>query len=383
VTHVRTVRRNAQVALELQRALLPKAPPTFPDLAVSARYIAGVTDVEVGGDWWDVVDLGAGQVALGVGDVSGRGVPAAVVMGQTRAAMRAAGFAHLSPVEVMSILDEQVAELVGPGDNEPTAPPRFATALYGVLEPASAILRLSNAGHLPPLVRSAAGDVRIVELPPATPLGLRIGGWEEVRVRFPAGSTVAMFTDGLVESRGQEFDDGITELAAAFENLGSLPDLEDVTVGLLRAMGRDKGHVDDVALLLLRVDESAFPVAAYDTLVEHAFDVSAARRAAADVLARTGSVTSEVVDRASQIISELLANGLEHGRSAAALHVHVTGVRAVVEVTDQALARPILRDADSIDERGRGLALTKALSSRWGVRTGSEGKTVWSEILLT
>ena len=382
VTHVRTVRHSFQVALELQRALLPAAPPVFPDMDVSALYIAGVTDVEVGGDWWDVIDLGAGRVALGVGDVSGRGVPAAVVMGQARAAMRAAAYAHLSPVETLTILDEQVAHLVGPGANEPMAPPRFATAVYGVFEPTTGELCLGNAGHLPILIRSADGAVQVHELPPGTPLGLSMGGWEEVSVPFRDGSTLAMFTDGLVEARDQDFDDGVAMLSDAFARLGGRPSLDEVSQGLLEEMGRADGHVDDVALLLLRVHAAASPLAHFDTVVHDLQEVSEARRGAEAAVSRAMPDRPEAGDHVNHIVAELVANALQHGHGPATLHVHVTGVRVVVEVTDQSEVRPVLREAQEAAEHGRGLTLTKALSTRWGVRVGGGGKTVWAELLV-
>ena len=242
IAHVRTVRRSYQVALDLQRALLPASPPVFRDRQVAGRYLAGVPDVEVGGDWWDVVDIGGGQMALGVGDVSGRGVPAAVVMGQARAAMRATSFAQLDPLDVLGVLDEQLAELVTPKLHESFAPPRFVTALYGVFEPRTAAMRFACAGHLPPVVRMPDGTAHVAAVRPGTPLGLRMGGWNEVCLPFPAGATIAMFTDGLVESRTQDVDEGLAELTAALRDHGGAADLDEVAGALIAAMGRDQGR---------------------------------------------------------------------------------------------------------------------------------------------
>ena len=379
VAHVRSYRRLHEVAQDLQRALLPSEPPQLPDMAVAALYVAGSEDVEVGGDWWDVVELGAGRVALGVGDVSGRGIPAAVVMGQARAAMRAAGLAHLSPTDVLSVLDAQTEELVRVTDHDRGAPPRFATALYAVYEPAEASLRVANAGHLPFLVRSESGQVEVVEIPTGTPLGVGVGGWQEVSVPFPVGSTVAMFTDGLVESRTQDFDDGIRLLARNFSRLGGRTDLCVLSTELLQAAGRADSHQDDIALLLLRAESSASILASWDTVIEGLFEIRRARRTVGDLLARAGA--SELSLPAQHVLSELIANALEHGQSTAAFHIHVTGVRVVIEVTDQALAKPVVRAALAMDERGRGLAVTEALCSRWGVRFDQAGKTVWAEFL--
>jgi anti-sigma regulatory factor (Ser/Thr protein kinase) len=293
--------------------------------------------------------------------------------------MRAAGLAHLSPTDVLSVLDAQTEELVRVTDHDNGSPPRFATALYAVYEPAQASLRVANAGHLPFLVRQESGEVEVVEVPTGTPLGVGVGGWREVSVRFPVGSTVAMFTDGLVESRTQDFDEGISLLAQSFSRLGAMADLCSLSTELLDAAGRANGHQDDIALLLLRAEPSASIVASLDEVVEGPREIGPARRAVADVLASVGAV--ELIGPVQHVLSELIANALEHGQSEAVLHVHVTGVRVVIEVTDQALARPVLRGALSTDERGRGLAVTEALCSRWGVRFDQSGKTVWAEFL--
>ena len=379
VAHARSFRRTHEVAQDLQRALLPAEPPRLPDMAVAALYVAGSEDVEVGGDWWDVVELGAGRVALGVGDVSGRGIPAAIVMGQARAAMRAAGLAHLSPTDVLSVLDAQTEELVRVTDHDKGAPPRFATALYAVYEPAEAGLRVANAGHLPFLVRAESGEVEVIEVPTGTPLGVGVGGWKEVSVPFPVGSTLAMFTDGLVESRTQDFDEGIRLLSRSFSRLGGTTDLCTLSSELLQAAGRAESHQDDIALLLLRAEPSAAIVASLDEVIAGPGEIGPTRRRVGDVLARAGA--SELVGAVQHVLSELLANAIEHGHSKASLHVHVTGVRVVIEVTDQALAKPVMRAALASDERGRGLAVTEALCSRWGVRFDQSGKTVWAEFL--
>ena len=380
ISHARTLRRSHEVAVDLQRALLPASPPAFTDREVAGRYLAGVPDVEVGGDWWDIVDMGAGQTALGVGDVSGRGVPAAVVMGQARAAMRATSFAQMDPLDVLGVLDQQLAELVTPRSRESFAPPRFVTALYGVFEPRTATLRFACAGHPPPVVRMPDGTAYVADVRPGTPLGLQMGGWSEVCLPFPAGATVAMFTDGLVESRTQDVDEGLADLATALRNHGGGSDLDDVAGELISAMARDQGHVDDVALLLMRTSKDAYPRASLDLTVREFSELTEARRGGSALLRRHG-IDPDICSDAQHVLDELVANALEHA-SPAELHLHVTGVRVVIEVTDQAVGRPRPREATQLDERGRGLAVTAGLSSRWGVRTSPRGKTVWAEIML-
>ena len=158
--------------------------------------------------------VGAGHVAVGIGDVAGRGIRAAAVMGHARAAMRAAGRAALPPAAVLELLDAQLAEVLVAGD--PEAPtPQFATACYAIVRPEEGLIRVANAGHMPLLVRGGDGSVRVVAVPPGPPLGLGIGGYGEVDVPFGTGEILAMFTDGLVESRTEDLDVGIGQLAAA------------------------------------------------------------------------------------------------------------------------------------------------------------------------
>ncbi len=267
IAQLRTARQSYDAAIDLQRALLPVAPPELTGLTAAARYVAGAPDVEVGGDWWDVHDLGGGRVALGIGDVSGRGLPAAAVMGQARAVMRAGGHAQLAPVDVLTLLDAQLCDVLGNPEDRPTpatsrAPVRFATASYAIVDLPTMQLRLANAGHLPVLLRDASGAIRRVAAPPASPLGLGIGGFVEVAEPLAPDDTLVLFTDGLVESRTQDIDDGLAMLSEAFGSCGGHDDLGVVADALLAAMERRHGHGDDdVALLVVRVEEPADPSA--------------------------------------------------------------------------------------------------------------------------
>jgi hypothetical protein len=263
IVQVGSARRQRDVAIDLQRALLPGAPPDVAGISAAARYVAGAPDVEVGGDWWDMHDLGEGQIALGIGDVSGRGVPAAAVMGQARAVMRAGGHARLAPVDVLTLIDAQLADVLAVPDESPgahagtirLAPVRFATALYAILDLPNKIVRLANAGHLPILIRDASGDVRRVQAPPGAPLGLGVGGFIEIVEPVGADDTIVLFTDGLVESRDLDIDDGLAMLAEALASCGGHDDLEVIADALLDAMERRQGHgEDDVALVVVRVE---------------------------------------------------------------------------------------------------------------------------------
>lgn len=245
--------RQREVAQRLQRALLPAIPPEIAGLAAAARYFPGSPEVEVGGDWWDVHDLGDRRVAVGIGDVAGRGISAAVVMGQARAAMHAASYTRVPPLEVMRMLDAHLHEIAAPGRLDGDAPPRFATACYAVIDRANARMQLANAGHLPCLIRRADGSVEILTLPPAPPLGLLLNAFTEVEVRFDLDDTLVLFTDGLVESREQPLDDGVAALREALLEVGSSQDLDEIADALVAAMGRHPGEgADDITLLVVR-----------------------------------------------------------------------------------------------------------------------------------
>ena len=201
VTQLRTFDQHRQIARDLQRALLPDVPTRLPGLRVAARYVAGGPGVEVGGDWWDVHDLGGGRTGIGVGDVAGRGLSAAVVMGQTRSAMHTAARAGLSPARILELLDLQLADLVRRGTIARPDHPQFATASYAVVDRVAGTLTVANAGHPPLLLRGPAAPTVLVEAVPGPPLGIGLGGYEELVVPFGPGCLLAAFTDGLVESR--------------------------------------------------------------------------------------------------------------------------------------------------------------------------------------
>ncbi|HYJ75556.1 MAG TPA: SpoIIE family protein phosphatase [Kineosporiaceae bacterium] len=376
VAHVRSVRAQWQVALDLQRALLPGVLPALREVDVATRYVAGSPEVDVGGDWFDVTDLGAGRFGMGVGDVSGRGLPAAAVMGQARAAMRAAAHAALGPGDLLGLLDTHVAELVAPQlESGARVPPRFATAVYGVLEPFDETLRLASAGHPPVLVRAPDGTVRAVSAPPGPPLGLAIGPFEELVTPFPPGSLLAAFTDGLVESRDVDVELGMSRIAARLGHAGSATDLEELADSLLTAAGADRA-ADDVALLLVRLSPSAAQLRRTQLLLSGLADVARARRAVSAIAQVAQPDRSAAI---VQVTSELAANAVEHAGPPVELRAFATAQRVVVETTDRSALPPVRRHSGRDDERGRGLALVSALCDAWGVRLGLGGKTTWAE----
>ena len=229
--------RERDVALTLQRSLLPQVLPDVPGLALAWRYFPGATGTNVGGDWYDVIPLERGRVALIIGDVMGRGLRAAAVMGQLRATARAHFYADLTPAEILARVDTELMRL----EQE-----QIATALLALLDPTTGTLTVASAGHLPPLVRTDDGKVDFLDVEPGPPLGTGAGGYIDLEVTLTSGATVLLYTDGLVEDRRLPIDDGLATLAAA-ATASREPEL--MCDRALVALGRDSEHDDDTAML--------------------------------------------------------------------------------------------------------------------------------------
>lgn len=245
VEKARLFQREHRIAATLQQSLLVQELPTTPGVALAARYRAALRGTQVGGDLYDAVVLPRGRLALAVGDVTGRGVRAAAVMGQLRIGLRAYAVQDASPREVLDSLDRLLQSL---GD----AP--LATAAFVVLDPTSGKLCVANAGHPPPLlVGPPGGDPpRFVTGGVAPPLGIGIdAAHEDVEVEASPGSTLLLYTDGLVESREVPLDVGLTRLRdVAAELAAATPD--DMCDGVLARL-LPEGTDDDVALLACRL----------------------------------------------------------------------------------------------------------------------------------
>jgi PAS domain S-box-containing protein len=363
-----------QTALTLQRSLLPAETPRSEELEVAVRYAAGVDGTQVGGDWYDVIALGAGRTALVIGDVMGRGVPAAAVMGQLRTAVRTCARLDLRPVEVVEVLDGLVSDL-----SRDSFGGQIATCVYAVYDPHSRDLLLASAGHLPPVVRTAAGGVQRLDVEVSAPLGVGEAP-RQSRVRLEPGTVLALFTDGLVESRSHDLDEGLDRLCRTMAR--GPHDLEELADAVLAASGTQSGD-DDTALLLVRV-----PVDVGSRSHTVVLDVPRERALLIDVRARAReamrgwALLEEVVETATLLASELVTNGLVHGKGPVELRLRLTRDRLVLEAEDGGHHMPRRRPATQDEEGGRGLHLVAGLADRWGARATDDGKVVWAEVDL-
>ncbi|MGT2529553.1 ATP-binding SpoIIE family protein phosphatase [Streptomyces nojiriensis] len=369
-------RRQREAAVTLQRSLLPQELEQPDDLRVAATYQPGGTEAAVGGDWYDVITLGAGRTALVIGDVMGRGVRAAAVMGQLRTAVRAYARLDLPPHEVLQLLDGLAAEIDAS---------QIATCVYAVHDPNEGLLAYASAGHLPILVRDEDGTVRRAADPTGPPLGT--GGWLHTSGTIPLGpgSTAVLYTDGLVERRGEDIDEGVAALERALSGAQGTPAV--ICDRLMRALGVDADHDDDVAVMVLQQPARTGPDAElfHNAVLELLGGVEAAPRARAfaqGVLA-SWRFPVELCDLGVLAASELVANSLQHGTPPMRLRLRRTDRRLIIEVTDGDDHLPRRRRAEPADETGRGISIVATIASAWGSRrTPGGGKAVWCEFAL-
>ncbi|WP_028815365.1 ATP-binding SpoIIE family protein phosphatase [Streptomyces flavidovirens] len=369
-------RRLRETAVTLQRSLLPQELEQPDDLRIAATYQPGGTDAAVGGDWYDVITLGAGRTALVIGDVMGRGVRAAAVMGQLRTAVRAYARLDLPPHEVLQLLDGLAAEIDAS---------QIATCAYAVHDPNEGRLVYASAGHLPILVRDEDGTVRRAEDHTGPPLGT--GGWMHTSgtIALPPGSTAVLYTDGLVERRREDIDEGVAALERALSGATGTPQV--VCDRLIRALGVTAEHDDDVAVLVLQHPTRTGPDAElfHNAALELLGGIEAAPRARAFA---TGVLASwrfpvELCDLGVLAASELVANSLQHGTPPMRLRLRRTDRRLIIEVTDGDDHLPRRRRAEPVDEAGRGISIVATIASSWGSRrTPGGGKAVWCEFAL-
>ncbi|MBW8706294.1 Phosphoserine phosphatase RsbU [Streptomyces sp. MBT84] len=243
--------RERAAALALQRDLLPSHVSGGPALDVDYCYLPADMEHGVGGDWYDVIPLPRDRVALVVGDVVGHGIAAAAAMGRLRIALHTLADMDLPPAVLLSRLDRTVARLAqekaDPADL--AVPSLAATCLYVVYDPIERLLDVTRAGHPPPVVVDPGGQATVPEVPAGVPIGLGVGLYESARMKIPDGTLIALYTDGLVESRSEDIESGIHRLAAALAH--PTPVLHELSAKAVAAVRSDPPS-DDATLLLAR-----------------------------------------------------------------------------------------------------------------------------------
>jgi serine phosphatase RsbU (regulator of sigma subunit) len=371
IDNARRYSRERATALTLQRSLLPTGLSAPSSVEVRHRYLPGSKMIEVGGDWYESIALPGGRVALVVGDVAGHGVRAAVTMGRLRTAIRTLAPLELPPAETLQQLDELMHEL---GVREP----HFATCVYVVFDAVSGSCEIASAGHLPPLLVSPDGSSQFLDVPPSPPLGIGSGPIQSQVFKIRDGSLLVLYTDGLVERRASDIDEGLSRLQETFGPGSASRSLEDLCKATLAGVYADAQR-DDIAVLMARLHRL--------TPDQHvtwklAAELTSARRARMLVrrrLRRWG--LTDLIPTAELLASELVTNAVRYAQGGIALRLVREG-GLVCEVLDDSAALPRLRHASDEDERGRGLQVVSQLAQKWGARRTLSGKVVWCELPL-
>lgn len=358
--------QERRIAEELQHSLLPATSFAPDHLHVATVYQPGDAGTLVGGDWFDVIEVGAGRTALVIGDVMGRGVRAAAVMGQLRTAVRAYARLDLAPADVLESLDGIVRDL-GEG--------QIATCVYAVFDPYDRTLVYANAGHLPPLLRDGEGVRRLTEAS-GPPLGAGPLALSDEHVELALGAMLALYTDGLVERRNRNLDVGIDELAGRLLTMDG--PIERVPAALVAALAPE-GSDDDVAVLVAGVPAGAEHAPAELSIDDDVRAVHQARGFTAETLA-AWALPAALARDAILLVSEMVTNAIVHGRAPIQLRLRRAPSSLLLEVSDTATAVPRKLRPTPEDVHGRGLQLVAIMADQWGTRPIRDGKSVWCEL---
>ncbi|HEX6713407.1 MAG TPA: GAF domain-containing SpoIIE family protein phosphatase, partial [Thermoleophilaceae bacterium] len=241
IDHATLYERERSAAETLQRALLPAKLPKLDTLKTAVRYVPASDGVEIGGDWYDVIPLPNGEVGLALGDVTGHGLEAAVLMAQLRHGLRAYALDGLDPSAVVDRLDALI--------HSPNLE-NLATLVYATIAPDRSV-RYVNAGHVPPLVIAADRTARLLESESGLPVGCRHpSGYPAQETSLEPGDILLLYSDGLVERRGESIDDGIARLREVAVHGPTDP--QELADHILRALLPGAGGEDDIALLAVR-----------------------------------------------------------------------------------------------------------------------------------
>ncbi|MFF1356145.1 SpoIIE family protein phosphatase [Streptomyces sp. NPDC058297] len=375
IDNARRFTREHSMAVTLQRSLLPGALPEQSALQVAHRYLPA--EAGVGGDWFDLIPLPGARVALVVGDVVGHGVRAAATMGQLRTAVHNFSSLDLTPDELLSHLDEQVAridaDVARDGDGAGIA---GATCLYAIYDAVTGRVTMASSGHPGPAVVRPDGTVTFLDVPVSPPLGLGASmPMETLELLLPEGSRLVLYTDGLIEDRHRDFDTG-TELLRAALTSGVDRTPEETCADVLDAVlpGRPD---DDVALMVARtrlldpgrVAEWAVPS-----------DPAAVATVRSGCLRQLDAWGLDGIAFTTELLlSELITNAIRYGTQPIKVRM-LYDRNLICEVSDGSSTAPHLRRAATTDEGGRGLFLVAHYAERWGTRYPPRGKVIWAEL---
>ncbi len=360
---------------QLQRSLMPHSLPEVAGLNIGAHYQPGSVNVDVGGDWYDVLHMDDGSVVLTLGDVMGKGVPAATVMSEIRSATRAYALLDPDPAVVLARLNEVVDYL--------PVPDQVVTMFYGLVDPERTTFTYGVAGHPPPLKISPSGrpDVLDTDIGPALGIAASMA-WTSHQVSLRDGMTVLAYSDGLVETRRQDLFAGIDRLRDRVAELAPRRRNPRELCARLSDLLASQHAEDDVTMLA--VTAAPDQTRASLDLPSDPTAAGEARRFVSSKLQGWG-VDEDCIDTAELCVSELVTNAVIHSGTTSTVTVQADPEYLLVLVQDRG-GRGAVRRAEELDPEsvsGRGLSLVDALASAWSAEHSTDGTTVWFELALS
>jgi sigma-B regulation protein RsbU (phosphoserine phosphatase) len=365
----------------LQRSLLPSALPRHPHIEFASRY-APAERGDVGGDWYDAFELPSGDVWVMTGDITGHGLNPAITMGRLRSAMRAYALLGMTPEDVLRGANRKLL-LFEPG--------AMATVICGVLSTPFDEIRLCSAGHPPPMLVRPGEAARLLEGETSPPLGV-VAELEPQSSRWSLadGSVLVLYTDGLVERRGEAITEGLERLRTAVRSEAP----ERLCRQIMDTMIGSYVPADDVALLALRVtpkqpvrtstveDQDGWSLVRSDLFACHPESVRSARRFVVESVELLGL---QRLPDIQLMVSELATNAVLHAKSQFDVVLEKVDRNAVrVEVRDFGHGVPTVIPSGSESVGGRGLKIVDLLAQTWGVenRPGGQGKSTWFVVAM-
>ncbi|MDH2412071.1 SpoIIE family protein phosphatase [Streptomyces chitinivorans] len=365
----------------LQRSLLPPAGVEFTAAETAGTYVPAGTAAGIGGSWYDVIPLSSTRVAFVIGDVAGHGLGATATMGRLRTAVQTLADLDLPPEELLTHLDDLATRLAytEPQPDGSAGGVVGASCLYCVYDPVTGRCAMASAGHPPPILTSAEGRTRHVDIKPGPALGVGGMPFEPVELHLGPGSVLAFYTNQLV-AHDETSSEGLTRrlresLHAAVKAGGSPADIGRAAVDRVLT----EPAADDIALLVARVRALpegatvAWRFTADPTVVGQARELVTAQLTAWGL--------EEMAFTTELIVSELVTNAIRYAGSPIGLRL-IRDKTLICEVSDPSQTQPHLRRARLTDEGGRGLFLIAQLAHRWGSRYTPSGKTIWTEQAL-
>lgn len=358
--NARLYRHQARTSAVFRRSLQPMPPPRLPGVEIAYRYHPYSRATQVGGDWLDAIPLPGHRVGLVIGDVEGHGLHAAVAMGQLRTAVRTLATLDLPPAQLLLRLD-QFAQ----GLNHTT----LATCLYGIYDPLPRRASFASAGHLPPILVSLDGKDELLEVPVSAPIGVGSTAFDTLELPIDSGSLLVMCTDGLVETREQDIEEGLFAVRRSLTTPHL--SLEEACDALLR-----RQHHDDATVLMARLHGIPHDRIATWHFPPQPEQVRIARRLVRDTLTAWG--LRDICDTTQLLAGELLTDAAHHTSNPIGLRLVHTDT-LLCEVTDDNQVAPSPLQPAGTDASERCVTLIRKLAARWGCTPTPAGRTVWFE----